>query len=37
MMFNTNRTNHCVMRKIQEDRAMVTNKGISQIQTTSEL
>ena len=35
MMFNTNRTNHCVTRKASEDIAMVTNRGTNQLQTTN--
>ena len=34
MMFNTNRTNHCVTRKAQEDMATVTDRGTSQTRTT---
>ena len=37
MMFNTNRTNHCVTRKAQEDITIVTNRGTSQTQTSSKL
>ena len=35
MMFNTDRTNHCVMRKAEEGMAIVTNRGTSQTRTTS--
>jgi hypothetical protein len=34
-MLNTNRINHCIMRKALGDMAVVTNRGTSQIQTTS--
>jgi len=36
-MFNTNKTNHCVMRKAKEDMVMVKNQGACQIQTSSKL
>jgi hypothetical protein len=35
MILNTNTTNHCITIKAQEDMAIVTNRGTSQIQITS--
>ena len=35
MMFNTNRTNHCVMRKALEDMAIVAEKKVRHRQQTN--
>jgi hypothetical protein len=37
MILKTNRTNHYMTRKAQEDMATVTNRGKSQMETTSKL
>jgi hypothetical protein len=37
MTLNTNRTNHYITKKAEEDMAIVTNRGTSQIQTASKL